>query len=167
MTQRISEDTRKRIALAWDDFLGEIAAGALVKDALKASGITYGMIRAFLALEPARRVEWDDARLESAHAFMDEALTVARSPTLDASHARTHVDTLKWAARTRNPKQYGDKAQIDVNVKTLDLTRIISEANARLANAPRARVIEHNSGVDAVHAHALLAAPMRTLDELE
>jgi hypothetical protein len=49
------------------------------------------------------------------------------------------VDTLKWAARIRNPRLYGDKAQLDVNVRTLDLTRIISDAQARLAAS---RIIE-------------------------
>jgi hypothetical protein len=61
-----------------------------------------------------------------------------------------HVDTLKWACAKRNPRTYSEKAQLDVNVKTLDLTRIISEANARLANAPRGRVLEHDQAHSAL-----------------
>ncbi|HEY5636269.1 MAG TPA: hypothetical protein VIS77_05155, partial [Burkholderiales bacterium] len=69
----------------------------------------------------------------------DQALEAAHNTGLDPAHARMRVDTLKWAARIRNPRLYGDKAQLDVNVRTVDLTRIIEAANARLAAAQAAR----------------------------
>ena len=75
----------------------------------------------------------------------------------DSAHARTRIDTLKWAARLRNPRDYSDKAQLDVNVRTVDLTRIIEQANQRLANAPRARILEHNQAPAALEP-ALLAS---------
>jgi hypothetical protein len=62
---------------------------------------------------------------------------------LDPAHARNAIDTLKWAAKTRNPKVYSDKAVIDMNIRTVDLTRIITEAAARLAVHRAGRVIEH------------------------
>ena len=117
----------------------------------------------------------------SADSFMDEALDIARGdliigPVLDASgspkldrrgdpilirgdsaHARTRIDTLKWAARIRNPRLYGDKAQLDVNVKHVDLTRIIQEANARLAQARAPRTL------DVVDAEVVSDAPAALL----
>lgn len=142
---------------AWPVVLAGLSAGRLVKDVLADAGISRGEINAFKRQYPERLAEWEDARDGSADAFMDEALEVARKPVdvipqpngaaplivaLDAAHARTRIDTLKWAARIRNPRLYGDKAQLDVNVRTVDLTRIIQDANARLAAAQAPRVIE-------------------------
>ena len=143
MTSRIGAETAARIAAAWPGVLNAIAAGELVRDALNSAAISRGMLRAYLAGDAGAKREWDEAREASADAFMDQALDVANNRTDDATHARTRIDTLKWAARIRNPRLYGDKAQLDVNVRTIDLTRIIEAANARLAEARAGRVIEH------------------------
>ena len=153
--QRISEDTRARITQAWPDLCARLAAGELVSDVLKSLGISDTMKRAYLASELDARKEWDDAREASADAFMDEAMRVARGEPIpnnngepidtrarDPQANRLHVDSLKWAARIRNPRAYSDKQTLDVNVRTVDLTRIISEANARLAAREAGRVIE-------------------------
>lgn len=139
---RISEETRERIRKAWPDVLAGLAAGELVRDVLARNGISIGEKRAFILGEPGAKEAWDEAREASADAFMDQALETANNPTDDAAHARTRIDTLKWAARIRNPRLYGDKAQLDVNVRTVDLTRIIQDANARLAAAREPRTIE-------------------------
>lgn len=132
MTSRIGPETRERIRTVWPDILTALADGQEVRRALAANLVTRGQIRAWLATEPEVRKEWDDAREASADAFMDEALATANSPTDDAAHARTKIDTLKWAARIRNPRLYSDKATLDVNVRTVDLTQIINAAQARL-----------------------------------
>lgn len=141
--QRIGEDTRARIAAAWPDVLAALADGELVADTLNAHAISRGMLRAFLSESADRRAEWDQARERSADAFMDQALEAAYNNRLDPAHARVRIDTLKWAARIRNPRLYGDKAQLDVNVRTVDLTRIIQDANARLIASQAGRVLEH------------------------
>lgn len=166
MTTRIGAETRAKIAAAWPDILGGIASGDLVRDVLKRAGFSYTQVRAYYQEDAQRRKEWEDAREESADSFLDEVLAVSRDsgdivrdaageivldkdgqPLLirpDSALARVRVDALKWAARIRNPRAYSDKAQLDVNVRTVDLTRIISEANARLAGrAPR--VLEHDA----------------------
>lgn len=142
MTGRISDATRARIAQAWPAVLAALADGALVRDALEDNGITRDMLRAYLAGDAGARLEWDAARERSADAFMDQALEVANNRELDPAHARVRVDTLKWAARIRNPRLYGDKAQLDVNVRTIDLTRIIDAANQRLEAARAGRIID-------------------------
>lgn len=150
--------------MAWPAILARLAAGDLVKDAR--APFSEQEMRCYRTTEPHAQTEWDAARESSADAFMDEAMEVARSKgepmrddkgeiiigrdgkpliiAADAALARTRIDTLKWAARIRNPRLYGDKAQLDVNVRTVDLTRIISEANARLAAGRNGRIIEHN-----------------------
>ena len=142
MTGRISEGTRERIAKAWPELMDTLANGQLVHVALAAAGISRDQMRAYKAGNPQACKEWDMAREDSADAFMDDALATANNPALDPAHARVKVDTLKWAARIRNPRLYGDKAQLDVNVRTVDLTRIIQDANARLAAAQAGRIID-------------------------
>jgi hypothetical protein len=141
---RISEDTAQRIAAAWHAILDAIASGKQVNHTLEAHGISRGMIRAFISADPERRAEWEAAREASADAFMDLALehAMAAIPQADAAHARTRIDTLKWAARIRNPHAYSDKQQLDVTVKTFDMTQIIADANKRLAGRVP-RILEH------------------------
>lgn len=129
---RIGPETRERIRELWPTIIARLAAGDLIRTILKDCAITDPMKRAYLLTEPNAKAEWDEAREASADAFMDEALHTANTPAVDSAHARTKIDTLKWAARIRNPRLYSDKATLDVNVRTVDLTRIISDAQARL-----------------------------------
>jgi hypothetical protein len=137
-------EARERIARVWPEMCARLAAGELVKDVREQYGIKPHEQAAFIAEVPGAREAWESAREQSSHAFMDEALAIARgvSNSTDAQNTtraldphydrRVHVDTLKWAARIRNPRTYSDKQTLDVNVRTVDLTRIISEAQARL-----------------------------------
>lgn len=119
-----------------------VAGGALIKDARAAVGFSEGELRAFRTTEPGAQAQWDAAREDSADAFADEAMEVARTANktqVESADARTRIDTLKWAARTRNPRAYSDKQTIDMNVRTVDLTRVIADARARLLAAEAAR----------------------------
>lgn len=159
MTTRISEETRTRIAVAWPQILRAIADGDLIKDVLGAAGISRHELNAYKSGNARLVAEWDAAREASADSFMDQALeeALADKTQFEAAHVRTRIDTLKWAARIRNPRAYGEKQQLDVNVKTVDLTRIIEAANARVQAAQVARVIPHNSEADRAHVRALPA----------
>ena len=153
--QRISPETAARIAGAWPDLLARLAAGALVRDVLAAHGLNADALRAYKASDEQRRAEWDEAREQSADAFMDQALEMANNSHADPAHARVKIDTLKWAARIRNPRHYSDKVQVDVR-HDVDLTQIISAAQARLAAASAGRIIEGQ----------VLRAALPQLDEL-
>ncbi len=141
MTSRIGAETRARIVAAWPRILEALAAGELVRDTLRGCGFSVDELRAYKAESPQARAEWDAAREQSADAFMDDAIAAAYNRGLDPAHARVRIDTLKWAARIRNPRLYGDRAALDVNVRTVDLTRIIEAANQRLAAAQAARAV--------------------------
>lgn len=108
-----------------------------------AAGVTADQVRVWRVEDAQRVKEWETAREQSADAYADQVAEVANNPRLDSGHARVRIDALKWLAARRNPKTYGDKAQLDVNVRTIDLTRIIDAANARLEQARAGRVIEH------------------------
>lgn len=161
MTTKIGPDLESRIAAAWPEMCADIEAGSLVIKAIGKHGFTRQHITAFLGRNPGARREWDLAKEASAESFMDMALETAINPGTtiwegpdgkpldkplviaeDYQHARTRIDTYKWAARIRNPRSYSDKSSIDLNVKTVDLTAIIRDANARLIASQQAgRVI--------------------------
>ena len=142
MATRISVETAARIAAAWPALLDALAAGQVMAPVYAAAGFSADMVRCWRAQDQARETEWDKAREQSADALADMALAVANNDKVDPAHARVRIDTYKWAAAKRNPRAYSDKATLDVNVKTVDLTRIIEAANARLAAAQVARVVE-------------------------
>lgn len=180
MATRISPETAAQVRAAWPALLADIAGGALVDKAITAHGLKREWVRAFKREESGAQAEWDDAMQESAHAFMDEALEIVRNPvkviqpgepgnetgakpliiTVDSGNVRARADVLRWAAAKRFPRAYSDKVDVSVLHKHLDLTRIIEAANARLAGAPRARILEHNQ------APLELAAPALRLEDL-
>ena len=150
------------VVAAWPDILSRLAAGELVRDLLAVHGLSRKQVSAHMLACPAAKAQWDEARESSADALFDEAMSVARTPVDKelAQSARLHVDTLKWAARIRNPRLYGDKTTMDINVKAVDLTRIIQDANARLAAQQQGRIIDatpNNDATPAANAHALLS----------
>lgn len=152
----ISKETTERITAAWPTMCARLAAGDLTRDIYKAAGFSQYVISAYRLAHPGAAKAWQEARQASADALYDEAMDNARADVDKelAQHVRTRIDTLKWAARIRNPALYGDKAQLDVNVRTVDLTAIIRDANARLANANTMRVVNDSSGAQQDHTRA-------------
>ena len=154
MTTRIGPELIAHIEAQWPAFIDDIASGELVKDAQARALFTGQQMRAFCVMFPERKRELDAAREESSYALMEEAFQIARTRSYvatdkdgkplfdrfgkpliiaaDAAHARNAIDVLKWASRVRNPRVFSDKSQLDVNVRTVDLTAIIQDANARL-----------------------------------
>jgi hypothetical protein len=154
----ISNETVQRLMALWPDMCARLAAGDLVRDIYKGADVSPFQAAMFKADHPAQRTTWDQARQASADSFYDEAMAEARADVDKeyAQHVRTRIDTLKWAARIRNPAAYSDKSSVDVNVRTVDLTAIIKDANARLAASKQGRIIEHDTVniTDAGNPHA-------------
>ena len=141
MATRISDDTRARIAAAWPDLLDALAAGEIMAPHYAKASVTADQVRVWRLEEPQRGTEWDTAREQSADAYADMIAEVASSPMADSAAARVKIQALQWLAGKRNVQRYGDRTAHDVTVKTIDLTRIISDANARLS-AARQQAIE-------------------------
>lgn len=180
MAIRISDATRARITEVWPQILSRLADGEFIGPLLAQFGLKPDWLRAYRAENPVAYKEWAAAREESGDAFAERALEMALNPVqvipqedgkeplvikVDPAHARNAIDTLKWAARIRNPRAYSDKAQLDVNVRTVDLTRIIEEANARLAAGRAPRILEHEPARLAL-GHAATAAIEQKAAEL-
>lgn len=139
---RISSDTVKRLDAAWPALLDKVAEGEQIGKAIESMGFTRDVVRCYWSLFPERKRLWDVAKESSADALADQALETASDRTLDPAFARVRIDLLKWLAAKRNPRLYNDKQTIDLNVKTVDLTAVIQDANRRLAHAQQGRLIE-------------------------
>ena len=139
---RIGPDLRERIRGRWPEVCDRLANGEQVGKVFASYGFTRNQCAAFIASEPDCKRMWDVAREASADAFFDQAQEIADNAEGDGKVARVRLQALMWLAAKRNPRTYSDKATLDVNVRTVDLTRIIQDANARLAAAHARPVIE-------------------------
>lgn len=149
MATRISEATREKVRKAWPEILAALADGSPVQEVLKRHDLSRYILSAFMASEPDARNEWETAKEVSAEVLFDDLLQMAsnRFADIEPTRARATMDSLKWLAAKRNPKVYSDRSQVDVTVKTIDLTRIIQEANKRLRDgrAVLSRVVSEDA----------------------
>jgi hypothetical protein len=139
MNTRIGPALAERVRAAWTALLDAVANGDNIGDACAAAGLKREHVTAYRLDNPEADREWQAAREQSADAFADKVAAVAENDKVDPAFARVRMDAYRWLAAKRNPRVYSDKQTIDMNVRTVDLTRIIDSANARLAAA---RVIE-------------------------
>lgn len=169
MATRISPETAARVAAAWPDILERIAAGESVGSAAEAHNLTRHELYAYRAGTPELVGAWYDAMKESADAFTDGMVAVITGEVRDAKAARVKLTGLQWLAEKRDPERYGQRSQVNLNVKTVDLTRIISDANARLIAAQQRREIDvtpNNSDAERPRTHALQPEIAAALAEL-
>lgn len=116
-----------------------IEQGELIASASKAEGVTRSAIWEWARKHPDLGDMYARARDASADALAEEALEVARASTAETYGAdRVRIDTLKWAAAKRRPKEYGDKQQVETTVthrmlppeeRDAQLARIVARAN--------------------------------------
>lgn len=139
---RIGPELRARITAVWPDILSAVADGGVIGEILKGHGFSRDHLRVYLSTEPEAKRQWDTARELSAESFFEQAQAIANSPGDDPKVARVRLQALMWMSAKRNPRLYSERAQLDVNVRTLDMTAIIQAANARLAAARPVAVIE-------------------------
>ena len=116
-----------------------IEQGELIASASKAEGVTRSAIWEWARKERELGDMYARARDASADALAEEALEVARASTNETYGAdRVRIDTLKWAAAKRRPKEYGDKQQVETTIthkllppeeRDRALSRIVARAN--------------------------------------
>lgn len=138
-TARLGDEARAKIARAWPDLLYAVASGGNIGEACAAAGVSRSAVYAYQAEFPEARTQWERAREESADSFADMVAGILNNPIDDAQVARVRMDGYRWLAAKRNPRVYSDKQQIDMNVRTVDLTRVIADARKRLEAS---RVVE-------------------------
>jgi len=141
MATRIGPETVARIEACWDEILEAVAGDGQIQVKCAALGVDPSHVRVYRLARPEREKEWQAAREQSADYFAEKIAEIASSDKADHAIARVKLDAYRWLASKRNPRVYSDKQTLDVNVRTIDLTRIIADANARLS-AARQQAIE-------------------------
>lgn len=97
---------------------------------------------------------------DSADAYVQKAQQVIEDDSINPKAARVKLSGYQWLAEKRDPDKYGQRTRADINVKTVDLTGIIADANARLAAARQNRIIDvtpSNTEAGRIRAHAMPA----------
>jgi hypothetical protein len=153
----INEHKRALIAQHWPDILDKIRHGARIDLTAAEYDLTRADLWAYRHAKPDLVAQRYDAIKDSADAFVDQMVRVMDDAGKDAKAARVRLAGLQWIAEKRDPDRYGQRTRADINVKTVDLTAIIRDANARLAAAKQGQIIDvtpSNSGAGDVRAHA-------------
>lgn len=97
-----------------------ITNGDTVADACRVFGINRVTLWEWAAADEIIGNFYAQARSSSAWSYDDEALGVARRSTSETAAAdRVKVDTLKWAAAKRRPREYGDKLTVAVTAENV------------------------------------------------
>lgn len=175
MTTRLSLATIARIETAWPQILDAIARGDRLDDGItKPHGLSLDQVRTYRRSRPERVREWEDALEDSAHALVGKAQQEIEKPLRDQAAvgaARIRAEFYLKLAAKRLPRVYSEKAQIDVNVKHIDLTDAINKAQARIAAwRPVITVMANTTATDLTRAcaqDAELVEPERTLADLQ
>ena len=144
-----------------------IAIGKLVTEAAKTVGINPATLWKWASADPVLGKMYAHAKDAAADALADEALEIARTTTNETYAAdRLKVDTLKWAAAKRRPKEYGDRQQVEVSGGIehlhLDALRSTITAKASIDNALPVAMLRDVSGTDSPATPA--AQPIDTED---
>ena len=108
----------------WERFIASVEHGDTLKQATAKAGAAWSSIARWCSdtatldssgIPYAER--YARARLTSAATFADLALDAARiAEPEDVQVRRLQVDVYKWRAAMANPKEYGDRKQVDTNV---------------------------------------------------
>ena len=130
------------------DACERIANGELVEDAARAAGCTGTSLRDWAKRADANAATYARARLVSASTLEEEILTLARSVTPETYAAdNVRINTLKWVAGKRNPREYGDKQNVEhtINVGTLHLEALQAPRTTATARIAQPVTVQHDT----------------------
>ena len=160
VARELTEKMRAQIAPHWDAILEAVASNqkTVYQAGIDIAGASISSIQRYARQVPGAREQLDAALADGCELMMAQIDEMIKTEP-DARRARVRADFQLKLAQSRDPKRWGERMRHDVTVKTLDLTRIISEANARLAGARAPLTIDHATGA------ALPAPAIPGLDE--
>ena len=149
MPTRISKATRAAIAKAWPDIIDRFADGESLKAICSDYPFTRSSVIAFRReMGGEFESQYDTARRDSADSAIDDIVETISNSDLDHRTARNKLNALMWLAEKRNPDQYAQRVRQDINVKKIDMGKILADANQRVIDYERQRL--QHAAVDAI-----------------
>lgn len=128
----IEKDTQKNKALRIIDMISE---GASVRKAREAQGMTNTAFFGLLRQDAELMEQYARARENKGEACLDRIEEIEQALSegkLDPSSARVLIDAEKWKACKFYPKMYGEKATVDMNVRSFSLFEKSVEEKAKI-----------------------------------
>jgi hypothetical protein len=141
----------------------EVASGESIRRVLDKHNINQYDFYEYLAENPSQQALYDKAQIYKAHGLVDDTIDIADNE-IDHVRARNKIATRQWFAAKIYPSRYSDR--IDINLKTIDITQTLLDAQARVAMASRSiepqESVESDINIDGASSSDLL--PMRYLE---
>lgn len=141
-------DNARGEALAKLDRLGleaivdRVSGGETQTSICRDLGITYGVLVRWIAGDSERSARLREARITAAAAYADEAKDlIAKARTaFELAQARELGFHLRWQASKANPRDFGDKLQVDqtttvLNLSAEEMAERMRKIDAQLAEA--------------------------------
>ena len=119
--------------------LEEYASGSEPLDTVaKRHGTTAKTVRQWSVSDRAIGAVYAHARTISAGALEDAAIEVANACTPESYQSdRVKIDTYKWAAAKRHPKEYGDKVEVQQDTTLRVVVERVAAELAQPVAAPQ------------------------------
>lgn len=120
-------------ALGVDALCDRLCAGESQTSIAASLGVGIATLSRWIAADPERSARVREARIAAARTFdeMAEAELRAATDAFALAKARELASHYRWKASKSNPREYGDKLEIDQKTTLTDLTE--EQINARLA----------------------------------
>ena len=113
----VSPDERREFKLdVMRRICDRISRGELAAAAAQAEGLNASTVWRWTAEDETARTMYAHAKHQAADALAEEAIRIALETTNETYSAdRLKVDTLKWAAAKRRPKEYGERQAVETS----------------------------------------------------
>jgi transposase len=116
--------------LGIDAFCDAVIDGKSYRKIAAELGISNSFIVKWLAADSERSARARAARILTAQDADEQALEVLQDTEIDPARAREIASHLRWRAKVVNPREYGEKLQIDGKMEVNTLTDAQIEARA-------------------------------------
>lgn len=130
---QMGEAQEKLDAYGIDALCDDLLTGVSQASIAKASGVSQSALVRWIAADPERSARVREARIAAARHFDECAEQVLKdaSDSFGLAKARELASHYRWKASKSNPREYGDKIEIDQKTTVTDLTE--EQLDAKLA----------------------------------
>jgi hypothetical protein len=121
-----------------DSICDRICAGESQTSIAESAGVGIATLSRWIAADPERSARVREARIAASRSFDEKAERVLQEAAdpFELAKARELASHYRWKASKSNPREYGDKVEIEQRTTITDLTEEQLDAKlARLTNA--------------------------------